>query len=198
MASGTRVWKIYFYSQALHETLGHLLTIGWVCFVRYEVPWIIWPLELRQYVDPLLRFALLLFCAVLIRQIITKHLTYVVNQERYAKAVQDLLFKGQVLQRLCDADAYQPLRDLSSDRSSQQAAAEQANNTNANGSVSPVPFPYTPLLNKRGPTGAAARIQKSSLHPLYDVFYVYVIGMKLLVMMMHYQLLLVHFFLPKN
>ena len=64
---------------------------------------------MKQYLDPVLRFALLLFIAVLIRQIVTKHLTYIVNQERYAKAVQDLLFKGHVLARLCDQWAYQPL-----------------------------------------------------------------------------------------
>ena len=163
LASGSRVWKVYFYSQALHETLGNVLTILYVMWCRYYCHYIVFPTEVKQYLDPVLRFALLLFIAVLVRQIVTKHLTYIVNQERYAKAVQDLLFKGHVLARLCDPWAYQPLY-IRPPVSSEKGSKEYE-----------VPFPYTPLPSKRKypvflSSSSSSSASSSSTHPLYDIF----------------------------
>ena len=167
LASGSRVWKVYFYSQALHETLGNVLTILYVMWCRYYCTFIIFPMDVKQYLDPVLKFALLLFIAVLIRQIVTKHLTYIVNQERYAKAVQDLLFKGHVLARLCDPWAYQPLYTRP------PVSAEVSKEYE-------VPFPYTPLPSKRkypvflssssSSSASSASSASSRTHPLYDIF----------------------------
>ena len=38
LASGSRVWKVYFYSQALHETLGNVLTILYVMWLPVLLP----------------------------------------------------------------------------------------------------------------------------------------------------------------
>ena len=161
LASGSRVWKVYFYSQALHETLGNVLTILYVMWCRYYCQYIVFPADVKMYLDPVLRFALLLFIAVLVRQIVTKHLTYVVNQERYAKAVQDLLFKGHVLARLCDPWAYQPLYTRP------PVDAEKSKEYE-------VPFPYTPLPTRRKYpyilSSSSASQSSSSTHPLYDIF----------------------------
>ena len=162
LASGSRVWKVYFYSQALHETLGNVLTILYVMWCRYYCHYIVFPTDVKQYLDPVLRFALLLFIAVLIRQIVTKHLTYVVNQERYAKTVQDLLFKGHVLARLCDPWAYQPLYSrppVSTENSKEYE----------------VPFPYTPLPTRRRypyilSSSASQSASSSTPSSLYDIF----------------------------
>ena len=162
LASGSRVWKVYFYSQALHETLGNVLTILYVMWCRYYSNYIVFPADVKQYLDPVLRFALLLFIAVLVRQIVTKHLTYIVNQERYAKAVQDLLFKGHVLARLCDPWAYQPLYTRPPVDEEKSKDFE-------------VPFPYTPLPTRRKypyilSSSAASQSASGSSHPLYDMF----------------------------
>ena len=161
LASGSRVWKVYFYSQALHETLGNVLTILYAMWCRYYCHYIVFPASVKQYLDPTLHFALLMFLAVIVRQVVTKHLTYVVNQERYAKAVQDLLFKGHVLARLCDQYAYQPLYT----RPPPVAPPD--------GGKYEVPFPYTPLLSRgrKAPvflSAASSSAQRS--HPLYDIF----------------------------
>ena len=160
LASGSRVWKVYFYSQALHETLGNVLTILYVLWCRYYCRYITFPTNVKQYLDPTLHFALLMFIAVLIRQVVTKHLTYVVNQERYAKAVQDLLFKGHVLARLCDQYAYQPLY------------TRPPLTAPANGASYEVPFPYTPMQAsyRNLPVSVAAASSSQRVHPLYDVF----------------------------
>ena len=158
LASGSRVWKVYFYSQALHETLGNVLTILYALWCRYYCHYIAFPVEVKQYLDPTLHFALLMFLAVIIRQVVTKHLTYIVNQERYAKAVQDLLFKGHVLARLCDQYAYQPLYS----RPPPLPPADGAD------------VPYTPLLSRRKYplllSAASSSTSSGQSHPLYDVF----------------------------
>ena len=37
------MWKVYFYSQALHETLGNVLTILYVMWCRYYCHYITFP-----------------------------------------------------------------------------------------------------------------------------------------------------------
>ncbi len=48
-------------------------------------------------------------CHVLSSQMITNHVTYRLNQQGYQEVLQDLLFKADVLKRLMEKDAYQPI-----------------------------------------------------------------------------------------
>lgn len=109
ITSGTRVWKVYYYAQAMQSILSSLITVAFCYYFRYFSNQFIWDYNLTSWFDPLLKFWFVLTVCIFIRGLFTKHLTYIINEQRYTKAVTDLIFKARVLARLCDREAYQPI-----------------------------------------------------------------------------------------
>jgi hypothetical protein len=166
LTSGTRVWKVYYYAQAMQSILSSLITVAFIYYLRYFSSHFQWDYSLIAWFDPLLKFSLLLSICIFLRGLFVKHLTYIVNEQRYTKAVTDLLFKSRVLARLCDREAFQPIPNMNQPVIMVQSAADEP----ANIPLAELDNLETSKAKKPKKKKAPAAAEANKPHALYEMF----------------------------